>query len=120
MAASQHSLLIDDLGSFVAALKSNGMSSPAILKAQKLLGRGGLVKVYPAISTDLQVFEITSVGLESVFIGEYGLVGYNKILGDIARIKHERLMRGVRVSGDSIAEELKVPTMLVHHVLITR
>jgi hypothetical protein len=63
LAHSQHSLLIDDLGSFSAALKSNGMSAPAILEAQKVLGRGGFVKVYPAISTDLEVFEITSVGL---------------------------------------------------------
>ena len=103
---SQHSLLIDDLGSFVAALKSNGMSAPEILQAQKLLGRGGLVKVYSAISTRLQVFEITSDGLERFFVGEYGLVSYNKKLGNVARLKHERLLRGVRVTSDSIAEEL--------------
>jgi hypothetical protein len=29
-------------------------------------------------------------------------------------------MRGVLVTSDSIAEELKMSTMLVHHVLITR
>ncbi len=120
LAHSQHSLLIDDLGSLAAALKSNGMSAPAILEAQKLLVRGGLVQVYPAISTDLQVFEVTSDGLERFFIGQYGLVGYKKILGDVARIKHERLMRGVRVTSESIDEELKLSAMLVQHALITR
>ena len=120
LANSQHSLLIDDLGSFVAALKSNGMSAPEILETQKLLDRGGLVKVYPAISNDLQVFEITSKGLERFFIDQYGLVGYNKKLGNVARLKHERLLRGVRVTSDSIAEELNVSPMLVHHVLTIR
>jgi hypothetical protein len=78
------------------------------------------VKVYPAISPGLKLFEITSEGLERFFVGEYGLAGYNKILGDVARIKQERLMRGVRVTSDSIAEELKLSTMLVDHILITR
>ena len=120
LAFSQHSLLIDDLGSFREALKANGMSEREILEAQKLLGRSGLVKVYPAISPGLKLFEITSEGLERFFVGEYGLAGYNKILGDVARIKQERLMRGVRVTSDSIAEELKLSTMLVDHILITR
>ena len=63
------------------------MSEPEILEAQKSLGQDGLVTVHPSIAAGLHVFEITSVGLERFFIGQYGLVGYNKILGEVARMK---------------------------------
>ena len=120
VADTRRSLFIDQLEAFVADLKATGMSEAAILQTQKSLDGEGLVKVRPTIASGLQVFEITSAGLERFFMNRFGVAGYHKILGDIARLKQEHLMRGIRVTSDSIAKELKVSTMLVHHVLTSR
>lgn len=52
------------------------------------------------------------------YIRRYGLAGYEKIAEEVTQIILVRSRAGISVTSEAIAQFLKVPQILVHHIFV--